>query len=109
MPAVLVEGRADCLHHRKPWLSILPSQRRSYEGEKDHRSECTEVHPTGAGPMSPEALKEWRVGARLTQQQVADDLGVAMETVCRWETGVLPMRRMTVLAIERLMEVRSDH
>ena len=40
----------------------------------------------------------------LTQTELARNLGVTTETVCRWETGKEEFKRQTQLAVLRLVE-----
>ena len=44
----------------------------------------------------------WREKLGFTQQGLADAFGVNRVTVAKWEGDVLPIRRVTVLAMERL-------
>src|SRR6266436_6371693 len=41
------------------------------------------------GLLTPQEMQERRSGLELTQQQLAEQLGVAKETISRWETGAL--------------------
>lgn len=41
----------------------------------------------GSPPMSPEELKEWRERKQLTQETLAEILGVHRVTVAKWEAG----------------------
>lgn len=47
---------------------------------------------SGAARSIPRRLKAARENAGLTQGQVADAIGVARETVCRWECGAISPR-----------------
>jgi putative zinc finger/helix-turn-helix YgiT family protein len=40
-----------------------------------------------AGLLAPEDIRDKRIALGLTQEQLANQLGVAKETVSRWETG----------------------
>jgi putative zinc finger/helix-turn-helix YgiT family protein len=40
-----------------------------------------------AGLLAPEQIREQRQALRLTQQELADLLGIGVHTLCRWETG----------------------
>jgi putative zinc finger/helix-turn-helix YgiT family protein len=43
--------------------------------------------------LSPETIRSQREALGLTQKELADRLGVASETICRWETGALIQTR----------------
>lgn len=45
------------------------------------------------GMMLPEEIRTQRESLRLTQRQLADALGVAIETISRWETGLVIQSR----------------
>jgi DNA-binding transcriptional regulator YiaG len=54
--------------------------------------------------MKPEELKDIRKNKlKLTQEQLAAELGVAPNTVARWESGVLPIQKVVELAIRYLV------
>jgi putative zinc finger/helix-turn-helix YgiT family protein len=40
-----------------------------------------------AGLLSPEQIRQQRLALGLTQQALADLLGIGVHTLCRWETG----------------------
>jgi putative zinc finger/helix-turn-helix YgiT family protein len=46
-----------------------------------------------AGLLSPEQLRQHRLALGLTQQELADRLGVAVSTLSRWETGAQIQQR----------------
>jgi putative zinc finger/helix-turn-helix YgiT family protein len=48
---------------------------------------------TQAGLLSPEEIRQHRVALGLTQQALADLLGVAVSTLSRWETGAQIQQR----------------
>ncbi|MDX2054058.1 MAG: helix-turn-helix domain-containing protein [Polyangiaceae bacterium] len=50
------------------------------------------------------ALKYARKALRLTQADLARELGVEPETVSRWETGKMPVTRMAQVAIAGLLK-----
>ena len=52
--------------------------------------------------MTPDELKETRSRLGLTQTQLAQELGVTLNAVQRWEAGERPIRRVTELALETL-------
>ena len=52
--------------------------------------------------MTPDELKEVRSRLGLTQTQLANELGVTLNAVQRWEAGERPIRRVTELALETL-------
>ena len=45
-------------------------------------------------------LREWREGAELTQEQLAEWLGVAANTIARWERGERSIPPTVPLALE---------
>jgi putative zinc finger/helix-turn-helix YgiT family protein len=52
-----------------------------------------------AGLLTPVEIRENRKRLRLKQEQLANDLGVAKETVSRWETGAQIQQRHTDLLL----------
>lgn len=54
--------------------------------------------------MSPEEIKKLREGLRLTQEQLAHELGVSFATVNRWENG---KRSPTGLSLKVLNDLKA--
>ena len=54
--------------------------------------------------MTPSELRQFRHRLRLTQAQFADVVGVAPNTVARWERGVLGMRKSVAILIDHLVK-----
>jgi DNA-binding transcriptional regulator YiaG len=52
--------------------------------------------------MSPHHLRQIRKRLRLTQVQFAELVGVAPNTIARWERGELRMRKTVANLIERI-------
>lgn len=52
--------------------------------------------------MEKEELKKRRENLRLTQKELAELLGVKENTVYRWESGILPIQKITALAFENV-------
>jgi putative zinc finger/helix-turn-helix YgiT family protein len=46
------------------------------------------------GLLTSQEIKAHRVALGMNQQELAEPLGVAKETICRWETGALQSRAM---------------
>ena len=42
---------------------------------------------TGMPEVTPESIREWRLQQGLTQEELAEKLGVEQSTVAKWETG----------------------
>ncbi len=53
----------------------------------ESREKVTDALRTKAGLLTPKEIREYRRGLSLTQEQLANCLRVAKETVSRWETG----------------------
>ena len=59
--------------------------------------------------MKPQQCKALRASAGLTQQGLADKLGVARETVARYETGERNISTPMAMLIERVIrETRAE-
>jgi putative zinc finger/helix-turn-helix YgiT family protein len=54
-----------------------------------------------AGLLAPRQIRDYRKKLQLGQQQLADRLGVALETVSRWETGAQVQQR----SLDRFMRL----
>ncbi len=54
--------------------------------------------------MTPRQLREFRQRLGITQVAFADAIGVAPNTVARWERGELNMRASTAKLIEMLIQ-----
>lgn len=55
------------------------------------------------------SLKALRVNAGLTQQDVADRLGVSRQTVINWENGDEPPKEIVIYALAYLYKVDIDN
>lgn len=65
--------------------------------------------PTDLTPLTPGELRAWRTDRGLTQQELADLLGIHRVTVSRMETGELPLGVADRLALEGLGARLDDH
>ncbi len=54
--------------------------------------------------MTPEELKKIRAVLELTQGQLAEELGVARNTVARWEMGARKIPEPAARLVERLLK-----
>jgi DNA-binding XRE family transcriptional regulator len=50
--------------------------------------------------MNPLDLKQWRSKQKMTQQELADILGVAKNTIYRWEAGMREIPPFLALALK---------
>lgn len=53
-------------------------------------------------------MREARLRACLTQRQLAERLGVAPNTVARWERGERPIDERTAIATRTVTEARPE-
>lgn len=58
--------------------------------------------------VEPDILKYARGAIGLTQAQLAELLGVALETVSRWETGADPFKPTVQLALATLLDIAES-
>lgn len=65
------------------FVSLVVRALRKYIRTQDVREEKAEVRKTLA-----ELLKENRIRCKMTQEFVAETIGVSRQAVSRWETGV---------------------
>lgn len=82
---------------------------------------CRHVHPHGPctewqcrckqqppeATMTPDELRDARIALGLTQQQLAEKLGVATLTIRNWERGVHRIPHMATIALAALAERQS--
>ncbi|AQL56442.1 helix-turn-helix transcriptional regulator [Abyssicoccus albus] len=53
-------------------------------------------------------IKTWRIEAGMTQQDVADKLGVARQTVGDWESGNKVLSGVVIYALAKLYGTEVD-
>lgn len=58
--------------------------------------------------MTGKELRKRRKGLGMTQHELADEIGVASETVSRWETGSWPINKWVPVAIRGLEAIRAQ-
>lgn len=56
-----------------------------------------------------ERLKSARIAAGLTQQSLADKVGITLRGYCRWESGQTEPSFGTVVEVCRILDVTSDY
>ena len=54
-------------------------------------------------------IKTWRINAKMTQQDVADKLGVSKPTVIKWEREDAVLKNLEVYALAYLFGVSVDN
>ena len=57
--------------------------------------------------MKPNELQQWRIDRGMTQQALADALGVHRVTVAKWEAGMTGIPAFLPLALEGLKKQRK--
>ena len=57
--------------------------------------------------MTPKQFRKARLKLKLTQQEMADELGVLIRQVQRWEGDEQPIRRITELAVKYLLLINE--
>ncbi|MDP4447474.1 MULTISPECIES: helix-turn-helix transcriptional regulator [Staphylococcus] len=62
----------------------------------------------------PEEFKEfpvkvWRINSNMTQQDVADRLGVTKQSVIRWETDEAELKGLHLYALAKLFNTEVDY
>ena len=55
-----------------------------------------------------EALKEYRINCKMTQEFVAESLGVSRQAVSKWENGTSDPSTSNLLALAKLYEVSVE-
>lgn len=55
------------------------------------------------------SLEALRVNANMTQQDVADVLGVSRATVIKWEGGQVEPKELVIYALAKLYKVEIDN
>lgn len=84
-------------------ISLVVRALRKYLRSKDVREEKSEVRKTLA-----ELLKENRVRCKMTQEFVAEAIGVSRQAVSRWETGAADPSTSNLIALARLYGVSAE-
>lgn len=53
-------------------------------------------------------IKNWRQIREMTQQEVADKLGISSKTVIHWEKDTTDLSNVTIYALAKLYDVELD-
>ncbi|MDP4459844.1 helix-turn-helix transcriptional regulator [Staphylococcus hyicus] len=53
-------------------------------------------------------IKNWRQIRGMTQQEVADKLGISSKTVIHWEKDTTDLSNVTIYALAKLYDVELD-
>ncbi|UWF56187.1 helix-turn-helix domain-containing protein [Staphylococcus hyicus] len=53
-------------------------------------------------------IKNWRQIRGMTQQEVADKLGISSKTVVHWEKDTTDLSNVTIYALAKLYDVELD-
>ena len=54
-------------------------------------------------------IKTWRVNAKMTQQDVADKLGVSKPLVIKWEKEETELNGLVIYALAKLFDTEVDY
>lgn len=54
-------------------------------------------------------VKVWRINSKMTQQDVADKLGVTKHTVIRWEKDDTELKGIQLYALAKLFDTEVDY
>lgn len=68
----------------------------------------------GGEQTMPEDFKEfpvkvWRINSKMTQQDVADKLGVTKQSVIRWEKEDVELKGIQLYALAKLFNTEVDY
>ena len=85
------------------FVSLVVRALRKYIRTQDVREEKAEVRKTLA-----ELLKENRIRCKMTQEFVAETLGVSRQAVSRWETGAADPSTSNLIALAKLYGVSAE-
>ncbi len=55
------------------------------------------------------SLKAARVNADLTQQEVADKLGISKHTIVNWESGRTKPKKFILIALANIYDINIDN
>jgi putative zinc finger/helix-turn-helix YgiT family protein len=61
--------------------------------DEEANRQISEAFRKQAGLLTPEQIRQHRSGLGMTQQDMADQLGLAVSTLSRWETGAQIQQR----------------
>lgn len=69
---------------------------------------------TGGDKKMPDEFKEfpvkvWRTNSNMTQQDVADKLGVTKQSVIRWEKDGAELKGLQLYALAKLFKTEVDY
>ena len=76
---------------------------KKYNGSQEVRKEKAEVRRSLG-----EVLKEHRVRCKMTQEFVAESLGVSRQAVSKWETGTADPSTSNLLALAKLFGISAE-
>ena len=84
-------------------LSLVIKALRKYINTKDVRDEKTEIKISLG-----EALKKRRIENNMTQEFVAENLGVTRQSVSKWENGTTDPSTSNLLALAKLYNISAE-
>ena len=76
--------------------------------KKYNRSEEVRKEKAGTRRSLGEVLKDHRVRCKMTQEFVAESLGVSRQAVSKWETGTADPSTSNLLALAKLFGVSAE-
>lgn len=84
-------------------LYLVIKALRKYVGERDTRPETVQVRQSLG-----EAIKAHRLERNMTQEFVAERLGVSRQAVSKWEGGASEPSTSNLLALAKLFEISPE-
>lgn len=84
-------------------LILAVKSLRKYLKSSDRRKETSSIRKTLG-----ETIKEYRTGCKMTQEFVAESLGVSRQAVSKWESGVSDPSTSNLLALAKLFKVSAE-
>lgn len=85
------------------FLVLIARALLKYINSKDVRHEKTEVRKSLG-----EAIKQHRTGCKMTQEFVAESIGVSRQAVSKWEMGASDPSTSNLVALAKLFNISAE-